>query len=52
MGHRLEAKCLDCGKTFMAGHGDGFRFHLVRCDRCGDAKGIGFDELGKLHTGT
>ena len=24
-------------------------FHLLRCDRCGETKSIGFDELGELH---
>ena len=49
MGHRVAAKCLDCGRTFTVNHGGGFFFHLVRCDRCGKTKSIGFDELGELH---
>lgn len=49
MGHRTAAKCLDCGETFTVDHGGGFRFHLVRCDRCGNTKTIGVDELGELY---
>ena len=49
MGHQIEAKCLDCGRTFTVDHGGGFFFHLVRCDKCGKTKSIGFDELGELH---
>jgi len=49
MGYRVAAKCLDCGRTFKVDHGGGFFFHLVRCDRCGKTKSIGFDELGELH---
>ena len=49
MGHVVEAKCLDCGKSFKVGHGGGFFFHLVRCDKCGKTKSIGFDDLGELH---
>jgi len=49
MGHRVEAKCLDCGAIFSVDHGGGFFFHLVRCDKCGKTKSIGFDELGELH---
>jgi len=26
-----------------------FTFHLLRCDRCGKTKSIGFDKLGELH---
>lgn len=49
MGYQAEAKCLDCGKTFTVEHGGGFFFHLVRCDKCGKTKSVGFDELGELH---
>jgi len=49
MGHVVEAKCLDCGKSFKVEHGGGFFFHLVRCDKCGKTKSIGFDDLGELH---
>lgn len=49
MGHEVEAKCLDCGTTFTVMHGGGFFFHLVRCDKCGRTKSIGFDDLGELH---
>lgn len=49
MGHTVEAKCLDCGKTTTVEHGGGFIFHLLRCDKCGETKSIGFDDLGELH---
>ena len=49
MGHRVEAKCLDCGGVFTVDQGGGFLFHLVLCDKCGKTKSIGFDQLGKLH---
>jgi len=49
MGHQVKAKCLDCGRTFTVDHGGGFVFHLVRCNKCGKTKSIGFDDLGDLH---
>ncbi len=49
MGHQVQAKCLDCGSTFTVNHDGGFFFHLIRCDKCGRTKSIGFDELGELH---
>ena len=49
MGHIVKAECLDCGKDFKVNHGGGFSYHLVRCDKCGNTKFIGFDDLGELH---
>lgn len=49
MGHQVQAKCLDCGRTFTVDHGGGFFFHLLRCDKCGKTKSIGFEDLGELH---
>lgn len=49
MGAEVSAKCLDCRKKFKVNSGGGFSFHLVRCDKCGETKSIGFDELGELH---
>jgi hypothetical protein len=49
MGHRVEARCITCGRKFTVDHGGGFSFHLVRCDRCGKSKSVGFDELGDIH---
>ena len=49
MGYQVEAKCLHCGTTFTVEHDGGFFSHLVRCDKCGKTKFIGFDELGELH---
>ena len=49
MGEVVKARCLDCGKSFKVERGGGFSFHLVRCDKCGKTRSIGFDELGELH---
>jgi hypothetical protein len=49
MGYQVGAKCGECGNTFTVDHGGGFSFHLVRCEKCGKTKSIGFDELGELH---
>ena len=49
MGQQTDAKCLDCGRAFTVSSGSGFRFHLLRCDKCGKTKTIAFDELGDLH---
>ncbi len=49
MGQRVEAKCLNCGAVFTLNLGGGFSFHLLRCNKCGKEKTIGFDELGELH---
>jgi len=48
MGHEVESKCLDCGTTYTVKQGGGFSSHLVRCDKCGRTKSIGFDELDEL----
>jgi len=49
MGYEVETRCLDCGAIFTVSRGGGFSYHLVRCNRCGKTKSIGFDELGELH---
>ena len=49
MGHRVRAKCLECGKAFTVDHGGGFYFHFLRCEKCGKTKSISFDRLGELH---
>ena len=49
MGHTQFAKCRECGAEFEIRHGGGFDFHLLRCDRCGKTRSIGFDKLGELH---
>ena len=49
MGHTVRAKCLDCGEQFEVDHGGGFFFHLLRCDKCGENKSIGFDDIPDLH---
>jgi hypothetical protein len=49
MGSEVAATCRDCRAQFTVSHGGGFRFHQLRCERCGQATTIGFDELGDLH---
>ena len=49
MGGQISTKCLDCGREFTFDDGGGFVFHLLRCDTCGETKGVGFEELGELH---
>ena len=38
-----------CGAITTVHYGGGFRFHLLRCDKCGDDKTIGFEVLGEIH---
>ncbi|MFC2167507.1 hypothetical protein ACFLRW_00870 [Acidobacteriota bacterium] len=49
MGQAYRAKCKDCGNDFTDKEGGGFYFHLLRCDKCGKSKEIGFDEIGEPH---
>jgi hypothetical protein len=49
MGYSFKATCKDCHLHFEGSQGGGFFFHLLRCDRCGDSKYIGFDEIGEPH---
>lgn len=49
MGCVVKTKCLDCDEEFAYKDGGGFFFHLVRCEKCGKSKSIGFDELGETH---
>lgn len=49
MGVEVAAKCLACGEEFTVGHGGGFFFHLLRCDRCGETRSVSFEELGVIH---
>lgn len=49
MGSKLKAECLDCGHNFTVSIGGGFRFHLLKCKKCGKSKSIGFDEIRELH---
>ena len=49
MGISMRARCLDCGGDFELNEDGGFFFHLLRCDKCGGTKAVGFDELGDLH---
>lgn len=49
MGEERRAICNACRHRFSMNIGGGFRFHLLRCDRCGAEKAIGFDSLGDIH---
>ena len=48
MGHRVKAKCLDCGEAFTVSRGGGFDFFLVRCDTCGATESVGFNDMRYL----
>jgi ssDNA-binding Zn-finger/Zn-ribbon topoisomerase 1 len=48
MGCVVKAECLDCGKNFEMYQGPSALAHLVRCDKCGKTKFIGFKDLGEL----
>jgi hypothetical protein len=50
MGSSAGMICKNCGHHFVVDEGGGFFFHLLRCDRCGRTKNIGFAELGDLHS--
>jgi hypothetical protein len=52
MGHTMNSQCRACGNTFTVDHGGGFYFHLLRCDKCGQTKSIGFngDRRGRDHS--
>ena len=41
--------CRACGQKSTVSEGGGFVFHLLRCDLCGDAKSISFEEIGEPH---
>jgi len=49
MGSTYGATCKKCGKTFEYNEGGGFVFHLLRCDKCGKEREIGFEEIGEPH---
>ena len=49
MGCTFEAECRDCGHEFRGHRGGGFFFHLLRCDTCGEDKGLSFDAIGEPH---
>lgn len=49
MSHTFQGRCRYCDESFTVSQGDGVFFHLLHCDRCGEAKPIGFEELGELH---
>lgn len=50
MGSSTGTTCKNCRHHFAVDEGGGFFFHLLRCDRCGRTKSVGFAELGDLHS--
>jgi hypothetical protein len=51
MGQQTKRRCLACGKRFQVEQGGGFFFDLLHCDRCGEARSIGHEEMGDIHLG-
>ena len=49
MGSEFEARCRRCNHTFSVMQGGGMAFHLLRCDKCGKEKSVGFREAIDLH---
>lgn len=49
MGYRYDVKCAQCGHKFSINEGEGFFFHLLHCDSCGEEISVGFDEIGEAH---
>lgn len=49
MGCVVNIKCLSCNHEFEANQGGGFYFHLLRCNKCGKSKNLGFDEIYETH---
>lgn len=49
MGQISKTQCRSCGHEFELAEGGGFRFHLLRCDRCGETVSMSFEQLGELH---
>ena len=51
MGQRTGYRCGACGERFEIEEGGGFFFDLLHCDRCGEARVIGHEEMGDIHLG-
>jgi hypothetical protein len=51
MGSDSSHICSACGSRFRISTGGGFFFDLLHCDRCGQAKSVGHEELGDIHLG-
>ena len=51
MGSATGYICRTCGARFRIRHGGGFFFDLLHCDRCGQDRRIGHQELGDIHLG-
>jgi hypothetical protein len=50
MGFLYEATCHACGNQFKLARGGGHRFVLIRCEVCGTAKHIGYEEIKEART--
>ena len=49
MGCEVEVICKECGTKYKAAMGGGFLFHLLHCDKCGEGKGVSFQDLDEIH---
>jgi len=49
MGRQYSVKCTQCGYAFNVNEGNGFFFHLLHCNSCGEEHLVGFDEIGEAH---
>lgn len=49
MGTRTQHQCRSCGTSFEVEEGGGFVFDILHCDRCGDARRVGHEEMGDIH---
>jgi len=45
MGSSYHVTCVQCGHTFDVMKGDGWYFHLLRCDSCGLVRTVNFKEV-------
>ena len=51
MGQQRKHRCLACGQRFRVNEGGGFFSDMLHCDRCGQARSIGHEEMGDIHLG-
>ena len=49
MGSMESMECKDCDTEFSWSEGGGFTFHLLHCERCGEERSVGFEQLGDAH---
>jgi len=49
MGCEYKVTCRACGHKSLVNDGGGFLCHMLRCDKCGREKDVGFNEMGEIH---